>query len=201
MISYSPEFEFARNLLGHFSNKNQAIEHPKEFAHINIYFRPFNNHNPQGFGIYSEQSYNHDPWNPYRQGIHKISRKGDVVIVENYEVDNLNRLAGAGRMPSLLKDLKPNSLIQRHGCAMHFKKINEDHYKGFVEPGKKCLIPRDGKLTYLVSEVELTDRIWISRDRGFLPDSNEQVWGSEHGQLIFEKIASYAEEITESSFK
>ena len=44
---------------------------------------------------------------------------------------------------------------------------SDGHYRGMVEPGKKCLVPRDGKLTYLVSEVEVNQTDWISRDRGF----------------------------------
>ncbi len=50
------------------------------------------------------------------------------------------------------------------------------------------MIPRDGQLTYLVSEVEVTQESWISRDRGYHPNTNKQIWGSEHGQLVFEKI-------------
>lgn len=65
-----------------------------------------------------------------------------------------------------------------------------------VEPGKKCMIPRDGQLTYLVSEVEVTQESWISRDRGYDPNTNKQIWGSEHGQLVFKKIEDIGEMIT-----
>jgi len=79
---------------------------------------------------------------------------------------------------------------------MHFRSISPGHYVGNVEPGKSCLIPRDGKLTYLVSEVEVNQTSWISRDRGFDPENNAQVWGSEHGMLRFKKITSFSKEIT-----
>ena len=71
---------------------------------------------------------------------------------------------------------------------MHFKPQTDGKYIGSVEPGQKCMIPRDGQLTYLVSEVEVTQDSWMSRDRGYDPDTNKQIWGSEHGQLIFKKI-------------
>ena len=58
------------------------------------------------------------------------------------------------------------------------------------------MIPRDGQLTYLVSEVEVTQDSWISRDRGYDPDTNRQIWGSEHGQLVFKKIEDIGEMIT-----
>lgn len=78
---------------------------------------------------------------------------------------------------------------------MHFKTQADSKYIGSVEPGKKCMIPRDGQLTYLVSEVEVTQESWTSRDRGYNPDTNEQIWGSEHGQLIFKKIEDIGEMI------
>ena len=36
---------------------------------------------------------------------------------------------------------------------------------------------------------------WISRDRGYDPKNDQQVWGSEHGKLVFKRIASYSDEI------
>ena len=78
---------------------------------------------------------------------------------------------------------------------MHIKTKADRKYIGSVEPGNKCMIPRDGQLTYLVSEVEVTQESWISRDRGYDPDTNRQIWGSEHGQLVFKKIEDIGEMI------
>jgi CpeT protein len=91
--------------------------------------------------------------------------------------------------------LKKEKLKARCGCGMHFKTKADNKYIGSVEPGKKCMIPRDGQLTYLVSEVEVTQESWISRDRGYDPDTNKQIWGSEHGQLVFKKIEDIGEMI------
>ena len=57
--------------------------------------------------------------------------------------------------------------------------------------------PRDGKLTYLVSEVDVDQENWISRDRGFDPNTDEQIWGSEHGLLRFKRIKFFSDEINE----
>jgi CpeT protein len=46
-----------------------------------------------------------------------------------------------------------------------------------------------------VSEVLLTETTWESRDRGFHPDTHEQVWGSEHGALKFEKIQDFSADL------
>ena len=64
-----------------------------------------------------------------------------------------------------------------------------------MEPGCRCLIPRDGQLTYLVSEVEMDEERWTSRDRGFDPRTHQRRWGSEHGALRFRRIKHYDQTI------
>ena len=102
---------FAKTLAGHYSNRAQSQENPKDFAHINIFFRPLPWDVLKAPGFYSEQSYDHDPWRPYRQGVHRLlPMDNDVFIVENYGFGDPLRLAGAGQRPELLNSLKPESL-------------------------------------------------------------------------------------------
>ena len=192
-------FKFAQTIAGIYDNFDQSQENPKDFARINIIFRPLPWTIFNGPGFYSEQHYDYAPWSPYRQGIHRLithKNESDVFIMENFGCENPDRLAGSGRNPELLHSLKKDSLKSRYGCAMHFKTKKDGHYIGSVEPGNKCMIPRDGQLTYLVSEVEVTEESWVSRDRGYDPDTNKQIWGSEHGQLIFKKTEDIGEIIT-----
>ena len=189
--------EFAKTLAGVYDNIEQSQQNPKDYARINIFFRPLPWHVFQGPGFYSEQCYDYAPWDPYRQGIHRLTARKESFIVENYGFANPRRLAGAGRDAELMKDINTATLKKRCGCAMHFQQEKAGHYIGKVEPGKNCLVPRDGKLTYLVSEVEVDQENWISRDRGFDPKTDEQIWGSEHGLLKFKRIKSFSEEITD----
>ena len=187
---------FVKTLAGQFSNFEQSQENPKDFAHINIYFIPLNIRIKGKPSFYSEQSYDHDPWRPYRQGFHCIEEQNETFIIQNFGYSQYNRVAGSGRHPSLLDTVNPERLEPRCGCAMHFKKEpSTTHYIGCVEPGNKCFVPRDGKLTYLVSEVELGIDHWNSRDRGFDPTTNQQCWGSEHGMLRFKRVASLGDSI------
>ena len=188
---------FAKTLSGVFDNFAQSQERPKDFARINIVFRPLSWEIFQGPGFYSEQYYDYSPWEPYRQGIHRLTYNEDTFIVENFGFSNKERLAGSGRNPELLESLDRNSLQKRCGCSMHFKETRIGHYVGNVEPGKDCLVPRDGKLTYLVSEVEVNEQSWVSRDRGFDPTTDEVRWGSEHGPLKFKRIQDLSEMVTE----
>ena len=188
---------FAKTLSGVFDNFAQSQERPKDFARINIVFRPLSWEIFQGPGFYSEQYYDYSPWEPYRQGIHRLTYNKDTFIVENFDFSNKERLAGSGRNPELLESLDRNSLQKRCGCSMHFKETRIGHYVGNVEPGKDCLVPRDGKLTYLVSEVEVNEQNWVSRDRGFDPTTDEVRWGSEHGPLKFKRIQDLSAMVTE----
>ena len=191
--------EFAQTLAGIYDNFAQSQQNPKDFARINIIFRPLPWGIFDGPGFYSEQHYDYAPWSPYRQGVHKLiahKENSNTFIMENFGYADPMRLAGAGRNPELLASLKKENLKARCGCAMHFKTKKNREYIGSVEPGKKCMIPRDGQLTYLVSEVEVTQESWTSRDRGYDPDTNKQIWGSEHGQLIFKKVEDIGETIS-----
>ena len=189
-------------MAGEFSNAEQSSRDPSKFAHIHIYFRPLPFDFFNGVGFYSEQAYDYDLWSPYRQGAHRCVAKEDgTVFIENYGFKDPMLFAGASREDRILQSITPDALIQRCGCSMVFRWSDEQtelgegpRFIGNVE-GDGCIIPRDGHQTYLVSEVELTDEIWVSRDRGFDVETHEHIWGSALGPLRFKKVHSYAHEL------
>ena len=181
-------------MAGEFSNGQQAADQPSLFAHIRVSFRPLPFEFFSAVGFYSEQVYDYDLWAPYRQGVHRLVDKGDHVYIENYSLTDPIRFAGASRHPEILKTISHDVIQRRQHCSMIFKREGS-MFRGGVEPGNNCMIPRDGKMTYLVSEVELTPTTWDSRDRGFDPETHEYVWGSEHGHLCFVKLESFAHEL------
>jgi len=179
---------FAKTLAGKYSNKIQAQQNPKDFAHMNIYFRPLDWYILDGPWIYSEQSYEYAPWSPYRQGLHQISIIKDIIVVENFALNKPERIAGSGFKPELLKDIQKYGYRKREGCSMHFRQTKPGHYYGNVEPGKKCLVNRNNQISYLISEVKFNHKEWTSLDKGLNVDNNRQVWGAENGELKFDKI-------------
>jgi CpeT protein len=196
-MSNSLMLQLARWLAGDFSNGRQALENSKNFAHIRIFFRPLPFNFFGGIGFYSEQTYDYDLWSPYRQGIHRLVDWGEQIYIENYGLKDAYFYAGAGHNLDILKTISPDCLERRHNCSMIFY-WDGNLFRGKVE-GNQCLIKRKEKLTYLISEVELTETTWISLDRGMDLDTHEQVWGSTHGPLRFEKQQSFADELP--SFK
>ena len=195
----------AQGMAGEFSNRKQSDADPSKFAHIRIYFRPLPFDFFNAIGFYSEQTYDYDIWSPYRQGVHRCVPQADgSVFIENYGFKDPMLFAGACREDSILRSITHDALIKRCNCGMVFRWSDEktelgegERFIGHVEGGN-CIIPRDGHQTYLVSEVELNDAHWVSRDRGFDVDTHEHIWGSALGPLRFEKVNSYAHELPAS---
>lgn len=179
---------FAKTLTGKYSNKEQAQEKPRHFAHINIYYRPLDWNIFNGPWFYSEQSFDYLPWSPYKQSLHRLIHYQDTFIVENYALKSPERFAGSGFRTSLLKDINKEGSYKRSGCSMYFKEIKKSHYLGHVEPGNNCLIDRAGTSTYLISKVEFNAKSWTSLDKGMEISTHKKVWGSDHGALKFKKI-------------
>ena len=192
----SSVIHFVHTLSGQFSNRDQAQSDPVKYAHINIFFRPFPWDVFQGPWFYSEQSYDHDPWRPYRQGVHQLVFHDNLILMLNFGLIHPLRCAGGGSRPELLNHLGREDLLPRLGCAMEFRLKDNGSYGGCVEPGCRCLVPRDGQLTYLVSEVELSESHWLSLDRGFDPGTHAYRWGSEHGPLRFTKLVNYGNHLS-----
>jgi CpeT protein len=182
-------------MAGDFSNRKQSDERPTDFAHIHIFFRPLPFEFFNTIGFYSEQAYDYDLWSPYRQGIHRVVDQGDRILIENYGLTDPMLYAGAARDSKILKSIQPEAIKARKGCSMVFQRETEEQFIGGVEPGNACVIPRDGVMTYLVSDVVVTSSTWWSLDRGFHPETHEHLWGSKLGPLKFEKVQSFADEL------
>lgn len=184
----------AQWMAGDFSNYKQSFAKPQQFAHIHIFFRPLPWDFFNAIGFYSEQVYDHDLWTPYRQGVHKLIDQGEQIYIENYSLNDPVQYAGAARELSILKTIKRDCIQRRYNCSMVFQRDGE-MFRGSVEPGNQCLIEKKGCLTYLISDVEITETTWSSLDRGMDVNTHQQMWGSDNGSLWFEKRQSFATEV------
>ena len=191
-------YEFGKTISGIYSNKEQALKFPNKYAHINIFIRPLTWESFRCHAFYSEQSFNHDKWNPYRQSINKLTIENEIHIMHNYKINNQERFAGGGSDISLLKGLSNYKIYKKVGCSMHFRRISPENYVGNIEPGEKCCIIKDNTNTYLRSIVELNKDRLISEDSGYNVKTNKKVWGSKFGPLIFKKILNFDNFIKEN---
>jgi len=183
-------------MAGEFSNQKQALADSINYPHIRVFFRPLPWDFFSGIGFYSEQAYDYDLWSPYRQGVHRFVDQGEQIYVENYKLTDPMLYAGSGRRLDILKTITPDCIERRYNCSMVFQREG-NLLRGKVE-GNSCFIEKNGKQTYLVSDVELTETTFVSLDQGMDVTEHKPVWGSAAGHVRFEKCQSYASEVPKS---
>jgi hypothetical protein len=184
----------ARWMAADFSNQQQAFDNPPMFAHIRVCMRPLPTSLLDGVSFLVEQAYDYMVNSPYRLRVLKLVQVGDHIEIENYTVKNEKPFYGASRDLGRLQNLKIEDLDKMPGCNMVVEWTGHS-FKGYVEPGKACMVFRKGKNTYLSSSFEIDQDKFISLDQGRDPETDEQVWGSVAGPFNFVRWTSFADEI------
>jgi len=197
-MNNKPILEFAKIISGIFSNKEQALSNPRKFAHIQIHIRPLLLETMKCYSFYSEQRYQHDIWNPYRQCINKLSQEKEIFIISNHKIENKERFTGGAIDISLLNKISEHESTERYGCSMHFSEDNPGNFVGHIEPGNKCYIQKETVKTYLRSKVKLNNNRLISEDSGYEIETDKKIWGSNFGPLFFKKIKNFDDFIDEN---
>ena len=183
--------EFAKIISGIFSNKKQALDNPKHFAHIQIHIRPLFLKTYKSFAFYTEQRYQHDIWNPYRQSINKLSHEKEIFILSNHKIEDKERFTGGALDISLLDTISKYKLYKKSGCSMHFREIKPGNFSGNLEQGCKCFIQYGKNKTYVKSKVIVNKNSFIAEDSGYEIGTDRKIWGSEFGPLIFKKLNNF----------
>ncbi|HEY9813085.1 MAG TPA: chromophore lyase CpcT/CpeT [Candidatus Sericytochromatia bacterium] len=184
----------ARWMAADFSNQAQAFENPPFFAHIRVAMRPLPPEFLSGVSLFVEQAYDYTLNDPYRLRVLKLIVVDDHIEIENYSVNQEQQFYGASRKPELLKALTVEHLEKLPGCNM-IVEWTGNSFKGYVQPGKACIVVRKGQTTYLDSTFEIDEHKFISLDRGRDPETDEHIWGSFGGPFHFVRRASFAEEV------
>ena len=166
--------DFKSIILGTFDNRRQAYSNPSLYAHIRLTHKEIN----EKF-LYGEQAYTYQLDKPYRQFVLEIIQESNCIRVVNYEVLNKSKYLGFKNLDQFDKsEVRVNS-----GCDLIFKSNTPNLFVGGTV-GCNCII-RD---SYLESRITITPSQYVVIDRGFCVESHIQLWGSEHGEFIFDKI-------------
>jgi hypothetical protein len=185
----------ARWMAGEFSNREQAFREPAFFSQIRVVHRPLPYQLFGGISFYVEQAYDYFIEDPYRVRVLHLIPQDQGIYIENYNLKDPTRFIGGARQPSKLQGLCQDELARLAGCSVLLN-FYGTHFKGQVEPGKGCKVFRKGQDSYLVSEVEVWDGQMFSLDRGYHPNTDEQLWGSYAGPFQFKKQTSFANEVS-----
>ncbi|MHC5724680.1 MAG: CpcT/CpeT family chromophore lyase [Nostoc sp.] len=184
----------ARWMAADFSNQEQAFENPPFYAHIRVCIRPLPLELFSGVSLFLEQAYDFMLNQPYRMRVMKLIPTENHIVIEHYTLKEEQKFYGASREPERLKVLSVDQLEKMPGCNMVVEWTGNS-FKGRVEPGKGCIVVRDGKNTYLDNEFEIDAKEFFSLDRGRDLDTNERLWGSIAGPFHFVRWGSFADEV------
>ncbi|QLE48212.1 chorismate-binding protein [Nostoc sp. C057] len=184
----------ARWMSADFSNQEQAFENPPFYAHIRVCIRPLPLELFSGVSLFLEQAYDFMLNQPYRMRVMKLIPAENHIAIEHYTVKEEQKFYGASREPERLKELSVDQLEKMSGCNM-IVEWTGNSFKGRVEPGKGCIVVRDGKNTYLDNEFEIDAKEFFSLDRGRDLDTDERLWGSIAGPFHFVRWANFADEV------
>jgi CpeT/CpcT family (DUF1001) len=189
--------QLARWMAADFSNQAQAFENPPFFAHIRVAMRPLPIDLLNGVSLLLEQAYDIALNEPYRMRVLKlVDRENELIEIENYLVTDESEFYGAARQPDRLTTLTPERLTKLAGCS-HLVERKGHGFSGYVQPGKCCIVHRNGQDTYLASTFEIDADRFSSLDRGCDLETDARVWGSIAGPFEFVRTASFADEIPE----
>jgi CpeT/CpcT family (DUF1001) len=181
-----------------FSNQQQAFENPPFFAHIRVCIRPLPLELLSGVSLFLEQAYDFMLNRPYRLRVLKFLETAGRIEIEHYQVRDEEKFYGASRDLECLRALNVDQLTKMVGCSMVVDWTGQA-FRGQVEPGKGCLVNRNGQMTYLDNEFEISEQGLISFDRGRDLETDELAWGSVAGPFEFVRWQSFADEVTVSA--
>jgi hypothetical protein len=190
----SQVIQLARWMAADFSNQAQAWENPPFFAHIRVAMRPLPIELLNGISLFLEQAYDIALHEPYRLRVLKLVPRDELIEIENYLVTDEAEFYGAARQPEKLAQLNADRLTKLEGCS-HLVERKESCFYGYVQPGKSCIVHRNGQDTYLASTFEIDADRFSSLDRGCDLETDARVWGSIAGPFEFVRTASFADEI------
>jgi CpeT/CpcT family (DUF1001) len=186
--------QLARWMAADFSNQAQAWENPPFFAHIRVAMRPLPIELLDGISLFLEQAYDIALNEPYRMRVLKLVPRDELIEIENYLVTDEAEFYGAARQPERLAKLTADRLTKLEGCS-HLVERKENCFYGYVQPGKQCIVNRNGQDTYLASTFEIDADRFSSLDRGCDLETDARVWGSIAGPFEFVRTASFADEL------
>jgi CpeT/CpcT family (DUF1001) len=188
--------QLARWMAADFSNQAQAWENPPFFAHIRVAMRPLPIELLNGISLFLEQAYDIALQEPYRMRVLKLVPRDGLIEIENYLIKDEANFYGAARQPAKLQELTIDRLQKLEGCS-HLVEWKDNGFFGYVQPGKQCIVNRNGQDTYLASTFEIDADRFSSLDRGCDLETDAKVWGSIAGPFEFVRTASFADELPE----
>lgn len=172
-------------MAGSFSSEAQSLRDSSFFS-INLVMYPIWEEDRNAKWLYVEQAASSNLRKPYRQRIYRLT-KSDAITYDSkvYELPNPTKFIHGWEDKYQFDSLSQNALIERVGCSVFLKKGPNGCYTGSTD-GDACKSTLRGA-SYASSIVTICKDEISSWDQGWDNDDS-QVWGSEKGAYIFDRI-------------
>jgi len=161
---------------GTWENKVQAFSYPSKFAMVRLVHKKIQGTESMYYG---EQAYNYSVDSPYRQFIVEAIEDNGSIRIKNYDFDK-NFHLGFKNLES-----RPEGLTHKEFCDIMFT-FDGDSFQGSLQ-GCSCYVEWQDQVTYIKNDIFLSKEQYNVVDRGYLVDTDKQVWGGKHGHFKFLK--------------
>jgi len=177
--------ELTKLMTGTFSSRDQAAS-DSLFYNINLVMHPIWESDKTAKWLYVEQAVTRMLDKPYRQRVYKVSNAANGSIESKvFELPDPARFVHGWNNMELFKNITPDSLILRPGCAVYLMRNSSNCYSGTTNQ-KECKSTLRGA-SYATSIVDICKDQVTSWDQGWNAE-DEQVWGAEVSGYIFKRI-------------
>lgn len=188
----------ATYLAGSFDNRDQALEEPAWYVHLQVWYRPFRLFLDGSYTLFVEQANALMPDQPYRQRVLRLGINPDqsqLLQVNHYALKDPISFRGASRNPGLLQTLTEEQLDYLPGCLLNVTwQLESQQYYHFhaIEPlTTKCQFTYQGKTVQVSLGFEVTKNQLLSYDKGVNPTTGEARWGAIMGPFRFAKRSNF----------
>ena len=162
---------------GTWENKVQAFSYPSKYAMVRLIHKKVPGTESM---FYGEQAYNYALDAPYRQFVIEATLDGEAIRVKNYDFEKKSFL-GFNNLESIKE-----GLTHKGNCDTLLK-FDGKAFRGSIE-GCCCYVDWQDQVTYVKNEVFLSKDQYHVVDRGYLLDTENQVWGGKYGPFKFQKL-------------
>jgi CpeT protein len=192
LMAFLPSIMIAENsnldqlyqlMIGSFTSEEQSTE-DDEFYNISLHMYPIWQNSGEKW-LYVEQALADQQDKPYRQRIYKVEKVAENEFVSKvYEIEEDEKFIGKWKEPNFFNKYDKSILIEREGCDVFLKKIDDNKFSGStIEDNCKSNL-RGAK--YATSIVTIDRSGIVSWDRGY-NKADEQVWGAVKSGYIFKR--------------
>lgn len=165
--------KFIKLYMGHYSNKCQALSRPCFFSYINISHELITDN--WFFG--SQQKFLEGK--PYRQFVVNVVEENDKIFLKSYKL-NKKKIYTLEEIKKIYLDLEYNE-----HCDIIYEYDGEKFNGNLL--GNKCQFNFMGTNTYVNTKAILDEVEYRIYDVGYLTETDEFFWGSNHGYYSFMK--------------